>query len=117
MKALKVPEYLRIENRTVRCALCALFCTIVTDGLLTHFLVTGGYGSEINPLLRALIGESSFLAIKIAGGFLVTLLLWIKYNAEPRPVYRITAVALVCYTAILYWNLFGCFFVLFTQPI
>jgi len=117
MKTLKVPKSLHLESRTVRCALCALFCAVVVDGLITDFLVTGGYGSEINPLLTALIGGSSFLAIKIAGAFLVTLFLWIKYNANPRPVYRITVVALTFYTAIVYWNLSLYFFVVLNQPI
>ena len=117
MKQSKALKSLHLEKRTVRWALCALFCTIVAEGLLTQFLVTGGYGLEINPLLANLIGERSFLAIKIAGGFLVTLLLWVKYSAEPRPVYRITAAALTFYTAILYWNLFGCVLVLASQPI
>lgn len=117
MTPLKVPKSLHIESRAVRCALCALFCTIVADGLITEFLVTGGYGSEINPLLTALIGGSSFLAIKMAGAFLVTLFLWIKYNRDPKPVYTITVVALTFYTAIVYWNLSAYFFVLLSQPI
>jgi len=116
MKALKVPKLIHIENRNVRCALCALFCAVVADGLITEFLVTGGYGSEINPLLVALISTSSFLPIKIAGAFLVTLFLWIKYNANPKPVYITTAVALTFYTAIVYWNLSVYFFVLASQP-
>ena len=117
MTPLKVPKSLHIESRAVRCALCALFCAIVADGLITEFLVTGGYGSEINPLLTALIGGSSFLAIKMAGAFLVTLFLWIKYNRDPKPVYTITVVALTFYTAIVYWNLSAYFFVLLSQPI
>jgi hypothetical protein len=117
MRTLKVPKYLHIENRTVRCALCALFCAVVVDGLITEFLVTNGYGSEINPLLTVLVGGSAFLHIKIAGAFLVTLFLWIKYNADPRPVYITTVVALTFYTAIVYWNLSLYFFVLLYQPI
>jgi len=117
MKLPKVPKSLRIESRAVRCALCALFCAIVADGLITEFLVTGGYGSEINPLLITLIGGRSFLYIKIAGAFLVTLFLWIKYNADPKPVYITTVVALTAYTGIVYWNLSLYFFVLANQPI
>ena len=113
----KVRKSLHIESRAVRCALCALFCAIVADGLLTEFLVTGGHGSEINPLLITLIGGRSFLYIKIAGAFLVSLFLWIKYNADPRPVYRTTVVALTIYTGIVYWNLSLYFFVLVNQPI
>jgi hypothetical protein len=107
MKVLKVPQSLRIESRTVRYTLCVLFGIIVADGLISQFLVTGGYGSEGNPFLMSLVGGESFLAIKIAAAFLVTLLLWIKYNANPRLVYTVAVVALIFYTAVVYWNLFA----------
>jgi hypothetical protein len=117
LKALKVPEYLRIENRTVRYTLYALFATVVADGLISQFLVTNGYGPEANPLLQSVVGQESFVPIKISGAFLATLLLWIKYNERPRLVNTITVVALAFYTAIVYWNLFVYFFVLLSQPI
>jgi Domain of unknown function (DUF5658) len=106
MKLLKVPRHLHIENRTVRYILCALFGIIVADGLISQFLVIGGYGSEGNPLLMSWVGGASFLAIKIAAAFLVTLFLWVKYNASPRLVYTVAVVALSFYTIIVYWNLF-----------
>jgi hypothetical protein len=106
MKALEVPGFLRIESRTVRYTLYVLFGIIVADGLLTQFLVTGGYGSEGNPLLTSLVGGKSFLDIKISGAFLATLFLWINYNTKPRLIYTITVVALGLYTIIVYWNLF-----------
>jgi len=117
MKALKVPKYLRIENRAVRYALCALLASIVVDGLLTQFLVTGGYGVETNPLLQSLVDQEAFLHIKISGGFLATSFLWIKYNAAPKRVHTVIVVALAFYTAIVYWNLFVYLYVLFSQPI
>jgi len=117
MKALKVPKYLRIESRKVRVTLYVLFAAIVADGLLTQFLVTGGYGPEANPLLQPLVGTEAFLPIKISGGFLATSFLWIKYNAAPKRVYTVIVVALAIYTVIVYWNLFVYFFVLFTQRI
>jgi len=116
MKALKVPRFLRIESRTVRYTLYVLFGIIVADGLISQFLVTGGYGSEINPLLIHLVGRDSFLAIKISGAFLATLFLWIKYNAKPRLVYTVAVVALGFYTIIVYWNLFV-FLLMLNQPI
>ena len=115
MKAFKVPEFLHIENRTVRYTLYVLFGIIVADGLLTQFLVSGGYGLESNPLLTSWVGQESFLAIKISAAFLATLLLWIKYNTRPRLVYTITVVALGFYTIIVYWNLFV--FVLTAYPL
>jgi len=110
MKTLKVPKYLHIENRTVRYTLCVLFGIIVADGLISQFLVTGGYGSEGNPLLMSWVGGESFLGIKISGAFLATLFLWIKYNARARLVNTVAVIALAFYTAIVYWNLFAFLF-------
>jgi hypothetical protein len=117
MKALKVPKYLRIESRKVRVTLYVLFAAIVADGLITQFLVTRGYGLEANNLLQSLVGQESFLPIKISGGFLATSFLWIKYNGAPKRVYTVIVVALAIYTVIVYWNLFVYLFVLLTQPI
>jgi len=108
MKALKVAEAFRIESRTIRYLLYALFGAIVADGLITQFLVTGGHGSEANPFLRAWVGHGWFLVIKVGGAFLATLLLWINYNKRPRAVYTITVVFLVFYTVVVFWNLFVC---------
>ena len=103
---MKVPKSFRIESRTVRYTLYALFCVVVADGLLTQFLVTGGYGQEVNPFMRAWISHGGVLVIKGSGAFLATILLWIKYNVRPRLVYAVTVAFLVFYTIIVFWNLF-----------
>ncbi len=90
----------------MRLTLYTLFGLIVADGLLTKFLVTNGQASEVNPFLQAWVGQELFLAIKVSGAFLATLLLWIKYNAKPKLIYRITVVFLAFYTSIVFWNLF-----------
>jgi hypothetical protein len=90
----------------MRLMLYTLFGIIVADGLITEFLVTNGHGSEVNPFLRAWVGQDLFLAIKVSGAFLVTLLLWIQYSVRPRVVYIMTVVFLAFYTAIVFWNLF-----------
>ena len=90
----------------MRLMLYTLFGLIVADGLLTSFLVTNGHALEVNPFLRAWIGHDLFLAIKVSGAFLATLLLWAKYNAKPKHIYIITVVFLALYTGIVFWNLF-----------
>jgi len=105
MNALKAPKSFHIESRTVRYILYTLFGIIVADGLITQFLVAGGHGSEVNPFLTAWVSHGAFLAIKVSGAFLATLLLWINYNAKPRLVYTIAVVFLAFYTAVVFWNL------------
>lgn len=106
MDILKIPKVFHIESRTMRFMLYALFCVVVADGLITKFLVTNGHALEVNAFLQAWVSQDLFLAIKVAGAFLVTLLLWIKYNAKPRLVYTITVVFLAFYTGVVFWNLF-----------
>jgi len=103
---LKVPKRFNVKSRTMRLALYMLFGLIVADGLLTKFLVTNGHALEVNPFLQAWVGQELFLAIKVSGAFLVTLLLWTKYNAKPKLIYVFTAVFLAFYTSIVFWNLF-----------
>lgn len=106
MDVLKVPKSFSVKNRTIRYMLYTLFGLIVADGLITKFLVTNGHALEVNPFLQVWVGQDLFLAIKVSCAFLVTLLLWIKYNAKPRLIYTITVVFLVFYTSVVFWNLF-----------
>ncbi|MFC2025215.1 DUF5658 family protein [Chloroflexota bacterium] len=85
--------------------LYTLFGLIVADGLITKFLVTNGHALEVNPFLQVWVGQELFLAIKVSGAFLATLLLWIEYNKKPRLTYMISVVFLVFYTSIVFWNL------------
>jgi hypothetical protein len=103
---LKVPKRFSVESHKMRLTLYTLFGLIVADGLLTKFLVTSGHGSEVNPFLQAWVGQDLFLAIKVSGAFLATLLLWTKYNAKPKLVHIITVMFLAFYTSIVFWNLF-----------
>ena len=106
MDILKVPNSFKVRSHTMRLVLYTLFGLIVADGVLTRFLVTGGHASEVNPFLQAWVGQNLFLAIKVSGAFLATLLLWTKYNAKPKLIYIITVVFLAFYTSIVLWNLF-----------
>ncbi|MFC1992890.1 DUF5658 family protein [Chloroflexota bacterium] len=85
--------------------LYTLFGLIVADGLITEFCVTNGHALEVNPFLRAWVGQQLFLAIKVSGAFLVIVLLWIKYNKKPKLIFTATAVFLAFYTSIVFWNL------------
>ncbi len=105
MDILKISKHFNVKSRKMRLTLYTLFSLIAADGLLTKFLVTNGHASEVNPFLQAWVGQDLFLAIKVSGAFLATLLLWIKYNKKPKLIYTATAVFLVFYTSIIFWNL------------
>ena len=105
MDILKVPNRFAVKNRTMRLMLYTLFALVVADGLITQFLVTNGHALEANPFMRTWVGQELFLAIKVSGAFLATLLLWVKYNRYPKLTNIIATVFLTLYTGIVFWNL------------
>jgi len=106
MKALTVPPHFQLKNRTVRLMLYTLFALIVADGLITQFLVSNGYGLEMNPFLQAWVEQDLFLAIKVSGAFLAILYLWLKHSTRPKLVFTVTLLALMFYICVIFWNLF-----------
>ena len=105
-RTLTVPAQLQLKNKTVRLMLYTLFALIVADGLITKFLVTDGYGLEINPFLQAWVEQDMFLALKVSGAFSVILYLWLKHSKQPTSVFMITLLSLLFYTCVIFWNLF-----------
>ncbi|MFC1862111.1 DUF5658 family protein [Chloroflexota bacterium] len=105
MYILKVPNRFKVNNRTTRLMLYTLFALVVADGLITKFLITNGLALEANPFLLPWVGQELFIAIKVSGAFLATLLLWVKYNTYPNLVNIIASVFLTIYTGIVFWNL------------
>ena len=103
--AEQIANRFKIESRIMKLMLYTLFCLILADGVLTEFLVTNGYGIEANPLLRTLVDQNTLIPIKALGAFFVTLFLWFRYNSSPRIVHTVTVGAMICYTAIVYWNI------------
>jgi len=102
---LKLPSCFAVKNRTMRLMLYTLFALIVADGLITQFLVTNGHALEANPFLRAWVGQDYFLAIKVSGAFLATLLLWVKHSTYPKLTNIISTVFMTLYAGIVFWNL------------
>jgi len=105
----KTIEHSSARTRRIRCLLGTMFALVVADGLITNYLTTLGLGTEWNPFLRALVGQEHFLAIKIAGALVSTLLLWDIYRKRPQMAVVSTLCVVVLYTGIVYWNLFAFF--------
>jgi hypothetical protein len=77
---------------------------VVSDGLLTRFLIDGGLAREGNPLLQPLVGETGFLVLKVAGALLCAFILWDIYRRFPKVATIATWCFVVVYGAILLWN-------------
>ena len=78
---------------------------VIADGLLTHFLITNGIAREGNPFLQPIVGKTGFIVLKVVGAFLCALILWDIYRRYPRVALISTSCFVVCYAAIVLWNL------------
>lgn len=89
----------------MRYLLGALIALVVSDGVITHFLVQRGLAWELNPFLRTLIGDGNFLVVKVFGVLLAALILWDIYKQWPK-LARISSLCFVgLYAGIVGWNL------------
>ena len=77
----------------------------ILDGVLTHFLVTGGLGRESNPFMLPLVGDANFLIVKVVGVFLCVLILWDAYKRSPKVALISTSCFVLFCGAIVLWNL------------
>ena len=91
--------------RQIKCLLGVLFALVVADGILSNFLITEGIGREWNPFLQTLVGEESFLLIKVTGALLSILILWDVYKKWPRVAINSVICVVILYTGIVYWNI------------
>jgi hypothetical protein len=85
--------------------LAALVALVVSDGLITHFLVNRGLGQEGNPFLQTLVGETNFLVIKVLGVLLCALILWDIHRRRPKLALISSWCFVVLYAGIVLWNL------------
>ena len=90
----------------MRLLLGTLATLIVSDGLISKFLVVHGLAREGNPFLQVWISEDAFLTIKIAGAFLAALALWDMHKHHPRLSFISTLCFMIFYTGIVFWSLF-----------
>ena len=77
----------------------------IADGILTHFLVKGGLAREGNPFLLPIVGEFSFLVMKVVGVLICAIILWDIYKRWPRVALISTSCFVMFYGVIVLWNL------------
>ena len=102
MKAIK--GYFAGTHR-IRYLLAILIVLVVADGLISVFLVRHGFGREGNPFLESLIGEPTFMIVKVVGALLCGLILWDIYKQWPKVALIATSCFVVLYSGILFWNI------------
>lgn len=76
----------------------------ILDGVLSHFLIRGGWAREGNPLLLPLVGETNFLILKVVGVLVCALILWDVYKRFPKVALTFTSFFVIAYGVIVIWN-------------
>ena len=101
----KVSRLLRSKMREARYQLCLLGSLVVADGLISNYIVRSGLGREGNPFIQSIVGQTSFIFIKLTAAFISALILWKVFRKHPRLGLVSIIFFIVIYTAILWWNL------------
>lgn len=83
-----------------------LIALVVSDGLISYFVVAHGLAREGNPFLQTLISERSFLVIKVAGALLCAFILWDIYKKRPKMALISSWCFVGFYAGIVIWNLY-----------
>ena len=90
----------------MRLLLGTLVALVVSDGLISRFLVEHGFAYEGNPFLQSWIGGDTFLVIKLVGAFLAALALWDIWKRHPKLSFITTLCFVILYTFLVFWSLF-----------
>ncbi len=97
------------SNKIIKYLIGALAVLVVADGLVSHFLISHGLAREGNPLLVVLVGRWNFLAIKVVGAVVCSVILWDIYKSWPKLALISTSCFVSVYAVIVSWNV-GIFF-------
>ena len=89
----------------IRRLLVALIALVISDGVISHFLIRQGVAREANPFLRTLVGGGDFLVIKVVGVLLAAFILWDIYKQWPRLAVISSRCFVGLYSGVVAWNL------------
>jgi len=106
---MRTSKLLRSKIRRARYLLCLLFSLVVADGIISNFIVQNGLGREGNPFIQSIVGQTSFIFLKLSAAFISALILWKVFRQHTRLGLVSIIFFVMLYTAILWWNLTGWF--------
>ena len=90
---------------------------VISDGLLTCFLVKNGLAREGNPFLVDIVGKDILVVLKVVGAIVCALILWDVYRRYPKLAVTCTLCFLAIYVLIVGWNLSLFFMVVMNQKL
>ena len=86
----------------------ALFCLVVTDGIVTQYLITHGIAWELNPFLMGFIDDNTFILTKALGVALAISILWDISKRHYRIALVTSSFFVMFYTLVVVWNTYLC---------
>lgn len=85
-----------------------LFSLVVTDGIITQYLITNGIAWELNPFLASFIDDNTFILAKAIGVILAISILWDISKRNYRIALATSSIFVILYSLIVVWNTYLC---------
>ena len=76
----------------------------LSDAVLTNHIVNLGVGRETNPFLLTIVGQPTFIILKVVGVLLAGIILWDIYRRRPKLALVSTSCFVAFYGLIVLWN-------------
>ena len=101
----KIKSYFSLEGRKkIFYLLLVLVAFVITDGVLTEFLIGMGIATEGNAFLAPMVGSLGFMLLKVFGAMVCALVLWDIYTRNPKLATVVAWLATAGYGIIVLWN-------------
>lgn len=91
--------------RQARYLLCLLCSLVVADAIVSNFIVRNGLGAEGNPFIQSVVGQASFVFLKLSAACFSSIILWKVFKRHQGLGLVSIVLFVVLFTAIIWWNL------------
>lgn len=108
-RRVKVSKFLKSRMHQARYLIGLLACMVVADGLISNNIMSNRLGFEGNLIIESIVGQTSFVLLKLVAAIISALILWRVFKKHPRLGLVAIILFVLVYTAILWWNLFTWF--------
>ena len=82
---------------------------VMADGLISNHIMSNGLGAESNLIIESIVGQASFILVKVIAAIISAMILWKVFKRHPRLGLVSIILFVIIYTGILWWNLFTWF--------
>ena len=101
----KASKLLLSKIRQARYLLLLLCGLVVADGIISNFIVQSGLGTEGNLFIQSIVGQTSFIFLKLSAAFLSSIILWKVFRRHHRLGLVSIILFVMLFTVIIWWNL------------